>query len=247
MVSNDRALLALPRAVFRQEEETRLVSEYLAGPPGIFVEVGAFEPVALSQSYALEQEGWTGLLIEPHPEHAARLRAERRARVIEVACGPPELHDSLQPMRICGGLSTLRQCKLPQFMLQTETRPVRLRTLDAVLRDAAIERLDFLSVDVEGYELEVLRGFSIERWRPRLMLIEDFAESTALHRYLARAGYKRVRRTGDNSWYVPRTVAFPISPFGRWQLLRKYYLAHPIRLVRIRIRDLARRFGLRRH
>jgi FkbM family methyltransferase len=245
MAASDRVVVR--RAIFPHEEETRLVCAYLAGPPGVFVEVGAFEPVTRSQTYALEQAGWIGLLIEPHPEQAARLRAERRARVIEVACGPPELHDSLQPMRMCGGLSTLRQSKLPQFMLQTESRPVRLRTLDAVLQDAAIQRLDFLSIDVEGYELEVLRGFSIERWRPRLVLIEDFAESTALHRQLTRAGYKRVRRTGDNSWYVPRDTPFPISWFGGWQLLRKYYLAHPIRLVRVRIRDLARRIGLRRH
>jgi len=236
------------RAVFPQEDETRLIGEYLSGAPGIFVEVGAFDPVVRSQTYALEQRGWTGLLIEPHPEQAARLRAARRARVVEVACGPPELDGSEQPMRLAGGLSTLRQSNLaPQFITRSEVRPVRLRTLDPVLQDAALERLDFLSVDVEGYELEVLRGFSIERWRPRLILIEDFLESTALHRHLARAGYKRVRRTGDNSWYVPRTAAFPTSLFGGWQLLRKYYLAHPIRLFRIRLREIGRRLGLRRH
>jgi hypothetical protein len=42
-------------------------------------------------------------------------------------------------------------------------------------------------------------------------------------------GYKLVRRSDLNSWYVRNDTPFPISPFGRWQLLRKYNLSLPFR------------------
>jgi len=84
--------------------------------------------------------------------------------------------------------------------------------------------VDFLSVDVEGAELAVLRGFSIAQYRPRLILIEDDVQDLTKHAYLNARGYKLVRRTALNNWYVPRATPFPISPFGRWQLIRKLYL-----------------------
>jgi hypothetical protein len=78
--------------------------------------------------------------------------------------------------------------------------------------------------------------------QPRLILVEDKARHFDLNRLLVRAGYKRVRRTGVNSWYVPKSVAFPVPVFGRLQMLRKYYLAVPMH----RMRDGLRRLGLRR-
>jgi hypothetical protein len=80
---------------------------------------------------------------------------------------------------------------------------------------------------VEGYEPEVLRGTDLRRLQPRLVLIEDKARSLAVHREMVRAGYKRVRRTGLNSWYVPSTTAFSVSPCGRLQLFRKCVLGVP--------------------
>jgi hypothetical protein len=92
------------------------------------------------------------------------------------------------------------------------------------LAEAGIDRVDFLSVDVEGAELAVLRGFSIPRYRPRLILIEDDVQDRTKHDYLEAEGYKLVRRTALNNWYVPEGTPFAISPFGHWQLIRKLYL-----------------------
>ena len=51
---------------------------------------------------------------------------------------------------------------------------VPVTTLDDILVEGgAPQPLDFLSVDVEGHEIEVLRGFNFARWQPRLILLED--------------------------------------------------------------------------
>jgi hypothetical protein len=109
---------------------------------------------------------------------------------------------------------------------------VRVVTLDSVLAEGDVLGIDFLSVDVEGAELDVLLGFSFERYRPGLILLEDFAEGLERHRFMRARGYKRVRRTGNNSWYVREDVPFPVSLFGRWQLFRKYNLSIPVRWLK---------------
>jgi hypothetical protein len=105
-----------------------------------------------------------------------------------------------------------------------------------VLAEAHTQRIDFLSVDVEGFELDVLQGFSFERYRPGLIVLEDFAENLDKHRFMRARRYKLVRRTGNNSWYIPEEVRFSLSLFGKWQLTRKYYLTLPIRWMKKRIR-----------
>ena len=53
-----------------------------------------------------------------------------------------------------------------------------------------------------------------------------------LHRYLTRRGYKWVRRTGLNGWYVPADAAMSVGLFGQLQFFRKYYLSLPFRHLR---------------
>ena len=64
---------------------------------------------------------------------------------------------------------------------------VPVRTLDSILTEAGSPTdLISCSIDVEGHEIEVLRGFDIARWRPRLILLEDHVADLSKHRYLSR-------------------------------------------------------------
>ena len=108
-----------------------------------------------------------------------------------------------------------------------------IRTLDSVLEEArAPEHFDFLSIDVEGHEIEVLRGFDIARWQPRLILLEDHVADLSKHRYLTAHGYRIVRRYENNGWYVPDNSPVRIQRGDWWEILRKYYLALPFRWLR---------------
>jgi hypothetical protein len=120
-----------------------------------------------------------------------------------------------------------------------------VRTLDQVLADAkAPVPLDFVSIDVEGHEVDVLRGFDLQRWRPRLIVIEDHVLDRRLHNALVARGYAWFRRTGLNSWYVPSPSPYRLGLLGRLQFLRKYYLAVPLRQLRQVARRLRRKAGM---
>ena len=79
-----------------------------------------------------------------------------------------------------------------------------------------------------------------ERWRPRLILIEDVVQNLKLHHYLSSRGYRWFRRTGINSWYVPADAPDRIGPAGWLQFVRKYYLGLPFRILRDKKRRLLR-------
>jgi FkbM family methyltransferase len=223
-------------------DETRLVQAFFQSRRGYFVDVGANDPTDWSQTFHLEQLGWDGVLVEPQPDLAETLRRSRKAIVYAVACSSPENSGRSMPLKLAGAYSTLNPALRVAHADVAGSIDVPIKTLDEVLTEArAPSPIDFLSIDVEGHEREVLRGFDFARWRPRLVLIEDHVLDRRLHNDLVARGYAWIRRTGLNSWYVPAASVPAIGPYGHWQFLRKYYLGVPIR----RLREVWRRFRQR--
>jgi FkbM family methyltransferase len=231
------------RAIFPPDNETAMVRDFFGNKPkGYFVDVGANDPVKNSQSWHLEQLGWTGVLVEPQPALADQLRQTRAAKVFAVACSSPRNAGGTLPLHIAGPYSSLDPKLMVAGVTPSGPIAVPVRTLDSVLMEAAAPApLDLLSVDVEGHEIEVLTGFDFSRWRPQLILLEDHVTDLAKHRFMRRAGYRIARRTGLNAWYVPPERAFPLGWLGSWQILRKYYLGLPLRILREFMRRLRAR------
>ena len=225
--------------------DLRLVREFFGAHRGYFVEVGANHPEQWSQTFHLEQMGWTGILVEPQPDLAEALRRCRHAKVFSVACSSPQNSGRAMSLKLAGVYSSLN-AQLPNAMVrESGTIDVPTRTLDEVLSEAqAPAPLDFLSIDVEGHEIEVLSGFDFQRWRPRLILVEDLVLDRRLHKFLKTRGYAWMRRTGINSWYVPCSQAPKIDWVGRLKFFRKYYLGVPPRRLRQALRRLRLRLGL---
>jgi len=231
------------RTVYPYQVEDRLKAEFFgARRNGFFVEVGANEPQRGSQSWQFEQAGWNGVLVEPQPDLAENLRKVRRAHVVAAACSAPQNAGAAMTLYVSGPHSSLKPELAVTGVVAREAIAVPVRTLDDILQEAgAPSPIDFVSIDVEGHEVEVLSGFDFSRWRPRLILVEDHVTSLATHRYLTRAGYRLFRRTGPNGWYAPAAEA-PRLGLGWWPIARKYYFALPIRMLRDRKRRLRDRW-----
>ena len=224
-------------------DEQALVREFFAGTrTGFFVEVGANRPQQESQTWHLEQLGWTGILIEPQPGLAAELRRVRAAQVFAVACSSPQNAGRSMRLHVAGALSALDRDRMAPGAEPERVIEVPVRSLDDILNEArAPSAFELLSIDVEGHELEVLGGFDLARWQPRLILLEDHVGDLSKHRFLTAAGYRLVRRCENNGWYVPRDAAVAVGPRERWDIVRKYYLALPFRIARNASRRARRR------
>ena len=233
-------------AIFPYEQENRLKEEFFGhARSGFFVEVGANDPKQWSQTFHLEQLGWRGILVEPQPHLADLARQQRTAQVFAVACSAPENAGKTLTLHLAGIHSSFDPNLKVATVRPEGTIDVPLQPLDAILTEAgAPSPIDFVAVDVEGHEIEVLRGFDFARWRPRLILLEDLVVDLRLHQFMQARGYKWIRRTDINSWYVPVDAAIGVSALGRWQFFRKYYLGTPFRLLRNALRRLRVRWTL---
>jgi len=178
-----------------------------------FVEVGMIDGMRFSNTYALEQRGWTGLCVEAHPEYVGMVRKNRPFSTVIHAAASDHSGGTLtfhaDPR---GDLSTAAQPDeaalardFGQWFEGFTQIQVPVRTLDDMLAEAdAPVGMELVSIDVEGYELAVLRGFDLAHWKPRVLLLETDKDggSDEVFKYLRARGYHPSRTVGVNTVFT---------------------------------------------
>jgi FkbM family methyltransferase len=189
---------------------------------GRYIEVGAHDGETCSVTFPFEAVGWTGVLIEPLPAEFDRCRAARpHSRVVNVALGPAGSTGKARFTVVRGetrsgqhsflGQDAARARHLSRRGKTIDHVEVPLTTMDAVLAEhlpppaaPTDPAIDFAVIDVEGGELGLLQGFDLARWKPSVLLVEDFdrAEDHRVRAFLQARGYTRPGRQRHNSVYV---------------------------------------------
>jgi FkbM family methyltransferase len=169
-------------------------------PDGLLIEVGAFDGKHLSVTYAMDALGWDCLLIEAIPQRFEQCKANRpHARVVHAALShddaPKEVEFTVTEDHWGGMLSYLtasEQHKQAVASQQVRTTKVRVpcTTMNDLLKDHQGE-IAAASIDVEGGEVDLLRGFDLARFRPRILLLEDQsqADDTPVAQYMKTQPY----------------------------------------------------------
>ena len=189
-----------------------------------FVEFGALDGTAHSNTLLLERDfGWTGVLVEPSRKYHERLRGTRRATV-DVRCVAGRSNERVQFLE-CGDLSTMwgygesDRHRAVRARATEVTEVVTVSLNDLLTEHRAPREPDFLSIDTEGSELDILRAFDFSGHRPRLMCVEHNHTSAEreIDRLLARHGYRRClpRVSQWDGWYVHADFEVPGGPASR--------------------------------
>ncbi|MEX0964233.1 MAG: FkbM family methyltransferase [Pseudohongiellaceae bacterium] len=186
---------------------------YFNGKPnGFFVDIGAFDGVEISNTYTLEGLGWEGICIEPIPEVFSQLQLNRVCHKYNVAIANVSM-DEAKFFKVSKllGLSGLQQ-QMPERIqkglqkqgLEIEQTLVRTMTFDDVMKNhPTVSHIDFLSIDVEGGELEVLQSIDFERFRFGLITIENNPGTGVLRDYMTKQGYAIFLDLGVDLMFVP--------------------------------------------
>ncbi len=212
---------------------------------GFYVEVGANDPKMLSQTWLLEKVGWRGILVEPLPDNAELLRRARPNSVVYPVAVSSLDQVGEADFHVAGDRSALvPNLKNHKVEYSSQIR-IKVVTMDSILEEVRPERIDFLSIDTEGNELNVLKGFDLEKHRPSLMLIEDSVYTLDVHNYMKTRRYRLIRRTADNNWYVPSDSPCAVSMVERIKLFRKMYLGTPLRNLKFNMKKRTRKMGAR--
>jgi len=180
---------------------------------GFFIEAGAFNGIDYSVSYAFEQLGWSGLLVEAIPQQAEEcLKNRPNSRVVHaalVAPNAPATTSFTATHDVYGGMLSRRTDiadtlapKITPEMRSTDII-VPTRTLDSLL-EAHNGSVDFVALDLEGGEVDALKGFSLSRFRPRVLMIEDMTlgQNSAVTKLVQSQSYLHVGWVEMNSLFI---------------------------------------------
>jgi len=200
------------RSSYSQDGEDILVETFLPKDKiGTYVDVGAYHPIQYSNTYRLYRRGWKGVVVEPNASLRPLFSFFRpRDRFVQEGVASVagtstyyEFSDGAYNTFSKQQADIVRSQPYPAFVRE---RSMRVRPLSEMLREQGVTAVDVLSVDVEGFDVEVLSTLDWEH-PPRLIAIEDttftMAQPSAseAYRFLTEKEYKLVAA-------APRTLIF---------------------------------------
>ncbi|MEI6621400.1 MAG: FkbM family methyltransferase [Actinomycetes bacterium] len=158
-------------------EDIRLMRAFNDQTDGFYVEIGGSDPKADSISRAFYDRGWHGIIVEPLPHQVAAFRSQRpRDTIVDAVCSSRGGSVTFYSVAVAGdgtGLSTMdrgiadRHRELDRTVTE---RTVRALTCAQILE--GIQHVDFMVIDVEGAEEDVIRSLFETDVRPSVLVIE---------------------------------------------------------------------------
>lgn len=212
---NNRLISRKIRNSYSQRGEDLVIDKLLGNKKGgFYVDIGAYDPFRFSNTYRFYKRGWRGINIEPDFENYKKFLIHRKKDInlnIGIGKGSKLIFYRFMP----DTLSTFSKSEADNYKKQgyklIETRNVDVKKLSDVLRKYSKKRrLDFFTVDTEGYDLEVLKTNDWKTFRPKIICVESFEhhkegnehkEYDYIEPYLVKVGYKKVFENGLNSIY----------------------------------------------
>lgn len=164
---------------------------------GFYVDVGAHHPTRFSNTYYFYLRGWRGINIEPNPD-AMLLFQKKRSRDINLCMGVsngngliPYWKFNESALNTCSGERMKLDLEVPEHkLIGKELVPVeRLESIFSRYVSNGTE-IGFMNVDVEGFELSVLKSNDWSKWQPKVIVVEDALGDGVAREYLHDLGYR---------------------------------------------------------
>lgn len=174
---------------------------------GFYVDIGAHHPFRFSNTYLFYKKGWKGLNIDAMPGSMNLFFSKRNRDInLEVAISksPQTLtYYSFEEPAINGFDSVLSESRIKAGEKLIKTIAIQSQRLDKILDQYLPDKMpiDFMSIDVEGLDLEILESNNWDKYKPKAIVIEclgaDFLgiQKTIVYEYLIAKGYFLIAKT----------------------------------------------------
>jgi len=156
-------------------QDKTVLEHYNHKREGFFVEIGAYDGVELSNTFALENLGWTGICVEPLPQRYEALKINRKCKTYNAAIDEisGKTLEFVVADMLSGDVTRLDTERVKREHGLNNIIQVKTLSLTELLDSAnAPSFIEFLSLDTEGTELDILKGCDFKKYRFGYITVE---------------------------------------------------------------------------
>ena len=166
---------------------------------GFYIDVGCYHPIHRNNTYLLHKNGWSGINIDIH-QFSIDLFNFLRPNDINLNYAVSDQNGMVEMFyqKKLSQLSTIdEQQAQMSFQGNIKKSKIKSLSLDAILEKTNLieTKIDLLDIDVEGADLRVLKGFTIEKFKPELICVEIHKKdikNSEIYKYLSNFSYELV-------------------------------------------------------
>jgi FkbM family methyltransferase len=190
--------------MFSQRDEEQVILEHFGDRVGMFLDIGAYDGKTFSNTHALALRGWAGVCVEASPSAFCKLMELYGdnlnielvlATVVIQATSLVPLHDTPD------ALSSIDESHVEKWKGTTDFQTIHTATIQPQALYGYFPAPDFLSVDVEGFSVDVAKLY-LSMWRPELVCVEVDDYGDVMDSFMAVNNYyERIHVTAENHIY----------------------------------------------
>lgn len=201
---------------YSQEGEDLIIDRIFdSKKKGFYVDIGAHHPFRFSNTFKFYKKGWNGINIDAMPG-SMKLFRQTRPRDINIECGISKNETKLnyyifneRALNTFSRIEAQSKNNIGNYKI-LKIEEINTTTLSSIFTKYLPDKMtiDFLTIDVEGLDLEVLESFDLNKYKIPFILIEDLIydldeiiKSSQTYKYLTRYNYKIISKTKNTVIY----------------------------------------------
>lgn len=178
---------------------------------GFYVDIGANNPYVQSNTYFFYKKGWKGINVDALPG-TKRMFDKARPRDINIEAGIDNKENEIRYFMFKSSFyntfNELEAERKKQIIPFKGVKTIKTILLSSLLDQYKVTNIDYLSVDVEGFDLNVLQSNDWNKWRPKIIITEFFSEGLdqifqdPVFLYLKSKDYIYLCNSATNAFYI---------------------------------------------
>jgi FkbM family methyltransferase len=210
-----KTLKYMPMSKSQLRQDLFVLNQLNFKKKGFFVEFGAADGVHCSNTFLLEKKfKWKGILSEPGRIYHQKLSLCRKCKIEKKIIWKDSISELLFNETLDPFASTIDKFsfkdinKLSRVQSNNKYKIKTISLNDLLKKYGAPKIVDYLSIDTEGSEFDILNAFNFKKYKFRVITVEVFSNKKKIHTLLSKNGYLQVfsHISGFDNWYINKSV-----------------------------------------